>query len=226
MIYSAQGTGHWNPDTLGDNGRWGHAFSWDPPERTHVSADGPILYRITRSGRMPGWNPEVELSVTYSFWADVPYVRMASSMRVTDDYGSLALRNGEMVFDAELFDAFAWKEKGGQIRKIRALHRPDPLIDAPATPRQKQVLQALSAEAITARELAGEPITGIYTQAPGNGQPIGGLKVSAENGWFAARPSGTEDIYKIYAESFKGKAHLARIQEEAQAIVDEALEEK
>ncbi len=125
---------HWNPDTFGDNGRWGHAFSWDPPERTHVSADGPILYRITRSGRMPGWNPEVELSVTYSFWAGVPYIRMSSSMRVTDDYGSLAVRNGEMVFDADLFDAFAWKEKSGQIRKIRALHRPDPLIDAPATP--------------------------------------------------------------------------------------------
>jgi phosphoglucomutase len=98
-------------------------------------------------------------------------------------------------------------------------------IDAPATARQKQVLQGLSAEAIAARELAGEPITGIYTQAPGNGQPIGGLKVSARNGWFAARPSGTEDIYKIYAESFRGKTHLARIQKEAQAIVDEALKE-
>ncbi|MEW6741498.1 MAG: hypothetical protein AB1486_01965 [Planctomycetota bacterium] len=134
LTNSTSGTVHWNPDTYGDNGRWGHSFSWDPPERTHVAARGPLLYRVTRSGRMPGSNPEVELSVTYSFWAGVPYVRMSSVMRVTDDYGSLAVRNGELVFDGELFDAFAWKEKSGQIRKIRALHRPDPLIDAPATP--------------------------------------------------------------------------------------------
>jgi phosphoglucomutase len=96
-------------------------------------------------------------------------------------------------------------------------------IDAPATPRQKAALSALSKETITARELAGEPIIGIYTHAPGNQSPIGGLKVATENGWFAARPSGTEDIYKIYAESFKGEGHLKRIQEEAQAIVSAAF---
>ncbi len=96
-------------------------------------------------------------------------------------------------------------------------------IDAPATPRQKAALSALSKETITARELAGEPIIGIYTRAPGNQSPIGGLKVATENGWFAARPSGTEDIYKIYAESFKGEDHLKRIQEEAQAIVSAAF---
>ncbi|MGD8368683.1 MAG: phosphoglucomutase (alpha-D-glucose-1,6-bisphosphate-dependent) [Desulfobacterales bacterium] len=96
-------------------------------------------------------------------------------------------------------------------------------IDAPASPRQKAALAALSKETITARELAGEPISGIYTHAPGNQSPIGGLKVATENGWFAARPSGTEDIYKIYAESFKGEDHLRRIQQEAQAIVSAAF---
>jgi len=96
-------------------------------------------------------------------------------------------------------------------------------IDAPASPSQKAVLEKLSPQMITAKELAGEPIDAIYTKASGNGQPIGGLKVVSANGWFAARPSGTEDIYKIYAESFKGKDHLQRIQQEAQAIVSAAL---
>ncbi len=96
-------------------------------------------------------------------------------------------------------------------------------IDAPATPDQKAVLRNLSPDMVSARELAGENITAKLTHAPGNRAPIGGLKVVAENGWFAARPSGTEDIYKIYAESFKGKEHLRKIQEEAQAIVNAAF---
>ena len=96
-------------------------------------------------------------------------------------------------------------------------------IDAPATAEQKKMLSDLSVDMISAKELAGEPITAVLTHAPGNGQPIGGLKVTAENGWFAARPSGTEDIYKIYAESFKGAGHLKAIQQEAQAIVIAAL---
>jgi phosphoglucomutase len=96
-------------------------------------------------------------------------------------------------------------------------------IDAPANPEQKAVLEKLSPEMIAARELAGEPISAVYTRAAGNGQPIGGVKVVSENGWFAARPSGTEDIYKIYAESFKGAEHLKQIQQEAQAIVNDAL---
>ena len=96
-------------------------------------------------------------------------------------------------------------------------------IDAPATPAQKAVLSSLSPEQVKATELAGEPITAKLTRAPANGAPIGGLKVVAANGWFAARPSGTEDVYKIYAESFKGPAHLAQIQTEAQAIVGAAL---
>ena len=96
-------------------------------------------------------------------------------------------------------------------------------VEAPATPEEKQRLERLSAQQIRSRELAGEKIERILTQAPGNGAPIGGVKVIATSGWFAARPSGTEDIHKIYAESFRGADHLRRILAEAQAIVDAAL---
>jgi len=96
-------------------------------------------------------------------------------------------------------------------------------IDAPATREEKAILAKLSPEQVTAKELDGEPITAVLTTAPGNGAPIGGLKVATESGWFAARPSGTEDVYKIYAESFKGPEHLATIQEEARAVVSTAL---
>ena len=96
-------------------------------------------------------------------------------------------------------------------------------VDAPATPTQKKMLAQLSPQQVHSAQLAGEKILATLTRAPGNGAPIGGLKVVAENGWFAARPSGTEDIYKIYAESFLGEAHLRRIQSEAQAIVADAL---
>jgi phosphoglucomutase len=96
-------------------------------------------------------------------------------------------------------------------------------IDAPATPTQKARLGQLSPEAVEASQLAGEAITATLTTAPGNAAPIGGLKVIARTGWFAARPSGTENIYKIYAESFKDQAHLDAIVREAQAIVDRSL---
>jgi phosphoglucomutase len=96
-------------------------------------------------------------------------------------------------------------------------------IDAPATPAQKSALKKLSPEAVKAATLAGEPITAKLVKAPGNGAEIGGLKVTAENGWFAARPSGTEDVYKVYAESFRDEAHLKVIVSEAQAIVAQAL---
>ena len=96
-------------------------------------------------------------------------------------------------------------------------------IDAPATPEQKNLLKKLSPEAITATELAGEPITAKLTRAPGNAASIGGLKVVSANGWFAARPSGTENIYKLYAESLKSADHLAAIVEQAQEIVSRSL---
>jgi phosphoglucomutase len=95
--------------------------------------------------------------------------------------------------------------------------------DAPATPEQKALLGRLSPEQVPASELAGEAIVAVLTRAPGNDAPIGGLKVVTDNGWFAARPSGTEDIYKIYAESFRGEDHLERILEEARGVVTSAL---
>jgi len=97
-------------------------------------------------------------------------------------------------------------------------------IDAPANREQKAKLAKLDASSVTATELAGEPITAILTRAPGNDAPIGGLKVATESAWFAARPSGTEDVYKIYAESFKGPEHLAEVQDAARAVVSAALE--
>jgi phosphoglucomutase len=96
-------------------------------------------------------------------------------------------------------------------------------IDAPATPAQKAKLGKLDRQQIHITELAGEPIEQILTQAPGNNAPIGGVKVTSRGGWFAARPSGTENIYKIYAESFQDEAHLRRLIGEAQTIVDTAL---
>jgi phosphoglucomutase len=96
-------------------------------------------------------------------------------------------------------------------------------VEAPATPEQKEILGKLSPEQVRSTDLAGEKVQAILTRAPGNGASIGGLKVAAESGWFAARPSGTENIYKIYAESFRGADHLRRILEEAQTIVSDAL---
>ena len=118
------------------------------------------------------------------------------------------------------------KDPGAIYRQLTAEHG-DPVyerIDAPATPTQKAVLKKLSPELVKAQQLAGEPITAKLTRAPGNDAEIGGLKVVAENGWFAARPSGTEDIYKIYAESFRGEQHLRSLQSEAREIVQAAFE--
>jgi phosphoglucomutase len=96
-------------------------------------------------------------------------------------------------------------------------------VDAAASKEQKARLGRLNGTAIAASELAGEPITAKLSDAPGNGAAIGGVKVETRDAWFAARPSGTEDVYKIYAESFKGPEHLAKVQAEAKRIVDEAL---
>jgi phosphoglucomutase len=96
-------------------------------------------------------------------------------------------------------------------------------VEASATTEQKELLAKLSPQQVKLTELAGEEIQTILTSAPGNGAPIGGLKVIAKSGWFAARPSGTENIYKIYAESFRGADHLRSIMEEAQIIVNDAI---
>jgi len=96
-------------------------------------------------------------------------------------------------------------------------------VDAPATREQKAKLGKLSASDVTATQLAGEPITATLTHAPGNGAAIGGLKVTTASAWFAARPSGTENVYKIYAESLRGPEHLAQVQAEAKQVVDAVL---
>jgi phosphoglucomutase len=96
-------------------------------------------------------------------------------------------------------------------------------IDAPATPAQKNLLKALSPEKLAMTELAGDPVRAALTAAPGNGQSFGGIKVSTDSGWFAARPSGTEDVYKIYAESFRSQAHLRQIQQDAQRAIAKAF---
>ena len=114
----------------------------------------------------------------------------------------------------------------GELYRELARDLGDPVyerIDAPATSSEKNCLQRLSPEHLQVAELAGEPVETILTSAPGNDMPIGGVKVIAENGWFAARPSGTEDVYKIYVESFRGKDHLVQIENEAQQIVANAL---
>jgi phosphoglucomutase len=104
------------------------------------------------------------------------------------------------------------------------LHRrSDARIDAPADREQTARLAKLSPEQVAATELAGEAITAKLTTAPGNGAPLGGLQVTTENAWFAARPSGTEDVYKIYAESFRGPEHLAEVQDAAREVVNKVI---
>jgi phosphoglucomutase len=117
------------------------------------------------------------------------------------------------------------RDPGEQYRDLAAQHGTSyyARTDAAATPEEKALLGKLSPDQVQAKELAGDPIEAILTNAPGDGNPIGGLKVSTQNGWFAARPSGTENIYKIYAESFVSEEHLGRIQHEAQALVSDVL---
>lgn len=147
------------------------------------------------------------------------FLRLDGSVWSTDKDGIIAaLLASEMLATTGISPSVRYRELTAEFG--------DPVyerIDAPATREQKAVLGALSASAITATELAGEPITSILTDAPGNGAAIGGLKVTTEHGWFAARPSGTEDVYKIYAESFIGAEHLKRIQVEAQTLVDSTI---
>lgn len=116
---------HWNPDSFSDNGKWGHTFAWDPPDKTVVAARGPLLFRITNSGRMPDATPQVHASVTYSFYPGVPYVKCTTIMQVRDPLNASAIRNGEIVLDSHLIDHFVWKEKNGAMRSARTLHGPN-----------------------------------------------------------------------------------------------------
>jgi phosphoglucomutase len=151
--------------------------------------------------------------------AGASFLRRDGSVWTTDKDGIL------LCLLASELTAVTGKTPSEHYRELRARHG-DPSyarVDAPATREEKAVLGKLSPEQVTATELAGEPIIERLTQAPGNGAAIGGLKVTTKSGWFAARPSGTEDVYKIYAESFQGAEHLARIQQEAREVVSAAL---
>jgi phosphoglucomutase len=151
--------------------------------------------------------------------AGASFVRLDGSVWTTDKDGMIPA-----LLAAEITARMG--RDPGEIYSDLTLEFGEPVyerVEAPATPEQKAVLEKLSPEQVKIKDLAGEKIQAILTHAPGNGAPIGGLKVVAESGWFAARPSGTEDIYKIYAESFRGVDHLHRIQEEAQLIVSDTL---
>lgn len=116
---------HWNPDSFADNGQWGHTFGWNPPDRTVVSANGPLLFRITNSGRMPDRTPQVHASVTYSFYAHVPYVKVTTITEVRDPLNASAVRNGEIVLDSHLVTHFVWQEKNGALHTLETLHGPN-----------------------------------------------------------------------------------------------------
>jgi phosphoglucomutase len=152
--------------------------------------------------------------------AGASFLRMDGTVWTTDKDGILL-----DLLAAEI-TARMGKDPGAIYRELQAVHG-SPVyerIDAPASPVQKAALKKLSPEHVRAESLAGEPIVSKLTRAPGNDAPIGGLKVVTRNGWFAARPSGTEDIYKIYAESFLGSDHLREVQREAKQIVQSAFE--
>jgi hypothetical protein len=116
---------HWNPDSFSDNGMWGHTFSWDPPDKTVVDAHGALLYRVTNSGRMPEYTPQVHASVTYSFFPGVPYMLASSVTEVRDPLNTSAIRNGEIVLDSHLVTHFVWQNKQGEIERIPTLHGPN-----------------------------------------------------------------------------------------------------
>jgi phosphoglucomutase len=152
--------------------------------------------------------------------AGASFLRLDGSVWTTDKDGLI------MDLLAAEITARTGKDPGEHYRELTAEFGASyyTRIDAPATPEEKAKLRELSAQAVTASTLAGEPIVAKLTRAPGNNAPIGGLKVVTKSGWFAARPSGTEDIYKVYAESFKDNAHLNTIVAEAEEIVSHALQ--
>ena len=116
---------HWNPDSFSDNGLWGHTFAWNPPERTVVTARGPLLFRVTNSGRMPQSTPQVHASVTYSFYAHTPYVCVVTITQVRDPLNASAIRNGEIVLDSHLVTHWVWQEKSGDLHTLPTLHGPN-----------------------------------------------------------------------------------------------------
>jgi phosphoglucomutase len=174
----------------------------------------PVGFKWFVDGRMGGWRGFVGEES-----AGATFVRRDGSVWTTDKDGIVpALLAAEITARMGRDPGEIYRQLTGEFG-APAYDR----IEAPAPPAQKKLLAQLSPQQVHSAQLAGEKILATLTRAPGNDAPIGGLKVVTENGWFAARPSGTEDIYKIYAESFLGEAHLRRIQSEAQTIVGDAL---
>ncbi len=174
----------------------------------------PVGFKWFAAGLLDG-----SLAVAGEESAGTSFLRRDGAVWTTDKDGLIpALLAGEML-------ARTGRDPGALYKTLTyALGSPvEARREASATPAQKAVLAALSADKVRSKRLAGEPINAILTLAPGNDAPIGGLKVMGDHGWFAARPSGTEAIYKIYGESFQGERHLQQLLNEAQAIVDEAL---
>ncbi|MGA2600571.1 MAG: phosphoglucomutase (alpha-D-glucose-1,6-bisphosphate-dependent) [Bryobacteraceae bacterium] len=174
----------------------------------------PVGFKYFVDGLLDGW-----LGFTGEESAGASFLRRDGSVWTTDKDGIIAA-----LLSAEITARMS-KDPGDVYADLTSRFG-DPAyerMDAPANAEQKTILANLSPENIKSKDLAGEPIVKVLTKAPGDGNAIGGVKVMSEHGWFAARPSGTEEIYKIYAESFLGKEHLSRIQEEAQSIVSEAL---
>jgi hypothetical protein len=124
---------HWNPDAYGSNGSWGHTYSWNPPDQTTIAAKGPMLFRITNSGRMAGGTPHLYASVSYTFYADCPYIGVTTMTEVRDPYSASAIRNGEVVVDAHLATHFVWKDKAGKINRIPTLLQAGVLDETAAT---------------------------------------------------------------------------------------------
>ena len=175
----------------------------------------PVGFKWFVEGLLAGW-----LGFGGEESAGASFLRRDGSVWTTDKDGIIPC-----LLSAEI-TARVGKDPGEIYRELtRDLG--DPLyerIDAPANAEQKAALAKLSPSDIRVKEVAGQPIEKILTAAPGDGNPIGGIKVIAKDGWFAARPSGTEEIYKIYAESFLSQKHLRQIQEEAQTIVSQTLD--
>jgi phosphoglucomutase len=185
-----------------------------------VAAAGAALYEVPVGFK---WFVDGLLTGRLAFGgeesAGASFLRMDGRAWTTDKDGIIAcLLAAEMT-------ARDGRDPGMRYAALTGVHgRPAyRRVDAPATREEKAVLAALSPEDVTATELAGDPITATLTRAPGNDASIGGLKVTTADGWFAARPSGTEDVYKIYAESLRGEEHLARILSEATEVVAAAL---
>src|SRR5919109_1785292 len=184
-------------------------------KRGHPLREVPVGFKWFVSGLVDG-----SLCFGGEESAGASFVRRDGTVWATDKDGPI------MALLAAEITARTGRDPGEHYRRLTAEFGASyyTRIDAPATPAQKARLAKLSPDSVEASQLAGESITAKLTRAPGNGAPIGGLKVVARTGWFAARPSGTENIYKIYAESFKDQAHLDAIVREAQAIVNRSLE--